>query len=104
MHILRGHLPHGKPDYKIALSPLDPDKASRPLSGLRVVRWEAIRDWRPNARGFEIETEMNLYLVSRGWGIAEVPIEYRKRLGEKKLKIRDAIPIIKTLRKHSKCL
>ena len=81
-----------------------PIRLQDPLSGLRVVRWEAIRDWRPNARGFEIETEMNLYLVSRGWGIAEVPVEYRKRLGEKKLKIRDAIPIIKTLRKHSKRL
>jgi len=81
-----------------------PIRLQDPLSGLRVVRWEAIRDWRPNARGFEIETEMNLYLISRGWRITEVPIEYRKRLGEKKLKIRDAIPIIKTLRKHSKRL
>ena len=81
-----------------------PIRLQDPLSGLRVVRWEAIKDWQPNARGFEIETEMNLYLISRGWRITEVPIEYRKRLGEKKLKIRDAIPIIKTLRKHSKHL
>ena len=75
-----------------------------PLSGLRVVRWRAIRDWQPISKNFEIETEMNLYLIQNGWRIAEVPINYRKRLGEKKLRIRDAIPIIRMLRNHSKKL
>ena len=75
-----------------------------PLSGLRVVRWRAIKDWHPASKNFEIETEMNLYLIQNGWRIAEVPINYRKRLGEKKLRIRDAIPIIRTLRSCSKKL
>ena len=79
-------------------------KLEDPLSGLRVVRWKAIEKWSPESKGFEIETEMNLYLIRRGWRIAEIPIAYRERLGRKKLKIRDAIPIINTLRKHSKHL
>ncbi|MEM1559974.1 MAG: glycosyltransferase family 2 protein [Nitrososphaerota archaeon] len=70
-----------------------------PLSGLRVVRWRAISDWKPFSKGFEIETEMNLYILSKGWRIMEVPINYRRRIGKKKLKIRDAIPIIRTLRR-----
>ncbi|RLF08932.1 MAG: hypothetical protein DRJ69_05560 [Thermoprotei archaeon] len=75
-----------------------------PLSGLRVVRWRAVRDWSPASKGFEIETEMNFYLIQRGWKIAEVPINYRKRLGKKKLTIVDAIPIIRVLRNYSKKL
>lgn len=81
---------------------LTPIKLQDPLSGLRVVRWDALKNWRPRSRGFEIETEMNLYLASKGWRIVEVPIEYRKRLGKKKLRVRDAIPIIKVLRTYSK--
>jgi len=68
-----------------------------PLSGLRVVRRCAISGWLPKSRGFEVETEMNLYLINNGWLIKEVPIVYRNRLGKKKLKIHDAIPIIRTL-------
>jgi len=72
-------------------------KLNDPLTGLRTVRWSAIKDWIPTSKEFEIETEMNLYLLSNGWKILELPIEYRKRLGEKKLKVTDAIPIIKML-------
>ncbi|MEM2704484.1 MAG: glycosyltransferase family 2 protein [Candidatus Bathyarchaeia archaeon] len=71
-----------------------------PLSGLRVIRWAAISDWCPLSRGFEIETEMNLYLILNGWKIKEVPIDYRKRLGKKKLRIKDGLPIIKLLRHY----
>ncbi|MEM0505889.1 MAG: glycosyltransferase family 2 protein [Thermosphaera sp.] len=72
-----------------------------PLSGLRAVRWEAIREWKPVSRGFEIETEMNLYLFYRGWKIEEVPINYRKRIGRKKLRISDAIPILLMLKDYN---
>ena len=71
-----------------------------PLSGLRVVRWDALRDWKPISKGFEIETEMNLYLLMNGWSIREVPISYRERVGKKKLKVRDAIPILKMLKNY----
>lgn len=58
-----------------------------PLTGLRVVRWRILKNWVPKSKGFDIEVELNHHVERRGYGIAEVPIPYRDRLGEKKLKI-----------------
>jgi hypothetical protein len=57
-----------------------------PLTGLRVVRWEIIKNWRPVSKGFDVEVELNRYMERKGFSIREVPIHYRERLGEKKLK------------------
>jgi len=73
---------------------LNPQKLSDPLTGLRVFRAELFRDWKPSAKGFDIEVEMNLYLASKGQRIEEVPIPYRARLGEKKLGPLSAFPIM----------
>ncbi|HID05364.1 MAG TPA: glycosyltransferase, partial [Aigarchaeota archaeon] len=85
--------------YRIRRIPLND-----PLTGLRVVRWKAIKNWSPRSTGFEIETEMNVYLANKGWLIKEVPIRYRRRYGRKKLKIYHALPIIKTLLTYSERL
>jgi dolichol-phosphate mannosyltransferase len=68
-----------------------------PLSGLRVVRWEIIKNWRPESKGFDVEVELNHYVERKGFGILEVPIHYRKRLGEKKLKVRHGVTILKRI-------
>lgn len=68
-----------------------------PLTGLRVVRWEILKDWKPKSRGFDLEVELNHYVERKGYKILEIPIVYRPRLGEKKLKLRDGLPILKRI-------
>jgi hypothetical protein len=68
-----------------------------PLSGLRVVRTEALDGWKPKSKGFDVEAEMNAIVERRGYGIMEVPIDYRNRMGEKKLKLRHGIGIMKRI-------
>ncbi len=69
-------------------------KLGDPLSGLRVVRSNAISDWKPKSKGFDVEAEMNAYVGRKGYRIVEIPIDYRDRLGEKKLKVRHGLKII----------
>ncbi|HKZ39519.1 MAG TPA: glycosyltransferase family 2 protein, partial [Candidatus Hodarchaeales archaeon] len=72
-------------------------KLGDPLSGLRIVRSEILRDWKPRSKGFDVEAEMNA-LVERGdYQIAEIPIDYRNRIGEKKLKLRHGLGILKRI-------
>jgi len=68
-----------------------------PLTGLRVVRWEILRDWKPKSKGFDIEVELNHQVERKGYGIVEMPIEYRPRLGEKKLRLRHGLTILKRI-------
>ena len=68
-----------------------------PLSGLRVVRTEALDGWKPKSKGFDVEAEMNTTVERRGYGIMEVPIDYRNRMGEKKLKLRHGLGIMKRI-------
>ncbi len=68
-----------------------------PLTGLRVVRSELLRNWRIKSEGFDVEVELNNHIVRRGFGIIEIPINYRERLGEKKLKVRHATEIFRRI-------
>ena len=68
-----------------------------PLTGLRVVRWDILRKWRPKSVGFDIEVELNHFIERQGYGIVEVPIGLRHRLGEKKLGILDGLTILKRI-------
>ena len=79
-----------------ASSTLNGVKLRDPLSGLRVIRAEILRDWKPRSKGFDIEAEMNFVVGSR-FNIIEMPIDYRDRLGEKKLKMRDGLAIMKRI-------
>ncbi|MEM3550314.1 MAG: glycosyltransferase family 2 protein [Candidatus Bathyarchaeia archaeon] len=72
-----------------------------PLSGLRVVRWNILRGWRPKSTNFDFEVELNLYTVKKGFRIVEVPIEYRHRIGEKKLRVRHGFIILKRIMAES---
>ncbi|MCW4003651.1 MAG: glycosyltransferase family 2 protein [Candidatus Bathyarchaeota archaeon] len=64
-----------------------------PLTGLRVVRWEILKKWNPKSTGFDIEVELNHYVERQGFMIVEIPISYRLRVGEKKLKLRHGFSI-----------
>ncbi len=68
-----------------------------PLTGLRVIRWPILKDWEPKSKGFDIEAEINHRVENKGYKIVEVPIQYRSRVGEKKLKLRDGITILKRI-------
>jgi glycosyltransferase involved in cell wall biosynthesis len=68
-----------------------------PLTGLRVVRADILRNWNIKSKGFDIEVELNHQVDRQGFETVEVPIQYRKRLGEKKLKIRDGTTILKRI-------
>ncbi len=68
-----------------------------PLTGLRVVRAEVLKGWSPSSRGFDIEVEMNHHVEKKGFRIMEIPILYRERLGEKKLKLKHGAIIFKRI-------
>jgi dolichol-phosphate mannosyltransferase len=68
-----------------------------PLTGLRVVRWKILKNWTPQSKGFDVEVELNHHVERQGYGIVEIPILYRPRLGEKKLKIQDGVSILRRM-------
>ncbi len=68
-----------------------------PLSGLRVIRWEVLREWTPRSDGFDIEVELNHHVEREGYGITEIEIPYRPRVGEKKLKLKHGVTILKRI-------
>jgi len=68
-----------------------------PLTGLRVVRAEILRNWTVKSKGFDIEVELNREVERQGFNTIEVPIMYRARLGEKKLKMRHGATILKRI-------
>jgi len=68
-----------------------------PLTGLRVIRWAAIKDWRPKSKSFDIEVELNRQIEKEGYRIVEVPIDYRPRVGEKKLQVKDGFTILRRI-------
>jgi len=68
-----------------------------PLTGLRVVRWRILKNWEPKSKSFDIEAEMNHRVENRGYKTVEIPIKYRSRLGEKKLKLRHGFTILRRI-------
>ena len=72
-----------------------------PLTGLRVVRVDILRDWVIKSKGFDIEVELNNQVMKRGFETFEVPIDYRERLGEKKLRMKDGATILKRMVRDS---
>jgi len=68
-----------------------------PLTGLRVVRWNILKNWTPKSKGFDVEVELNHHVERQGYGIVEIPIPYRPRLGEKKLKLQHGATILKRI-------
>jgi len=76
-------------------------KLDDPLSGLRVLRREILCDWKIKSNGFDVEAEMNFRVECEGYQIHEIPIKYRSRLGEKKLKLHHGFGIFKRMVEES---
>jgi len=55
------------------------------LSGMYIVRKEALSNALFEMRGFSVESEIAAHIAATTGKIAEVPIRYRKRVGRKKL-------------------
>lgn len=72
-----------------------------PLTGLRVIRIDALRGWQIKSKGFDIEVELNNYVQRKGYIIKEILIDYRARVGKKKLKARDGFGIFKRILKDA---
>jgi glycosyltransferase involved in cell wall biosynthesis len=68
-----------------------------PLTGLRVVRAKILRNWQVLSKGFDVEVELNHHVEREGFDIVEVPINYRERLGQKKLGIKNGAEIFKRI-------
>jgi glycosyltransferase involved in cell wall biosynthesis len=68
-----------------------------PLTGLRVVRAKILRNWQVQSKGFDIEVELNHHVERKGFDIVEIPINYRERLGQKKLGIKNGAEIFKRI-------
>jgi glycosyltransferase involved in cell wall biosynthesis len=68
-----------------------------PLTGLRVLRADILRKWDIKSKGFDIEVELNHQVDKQGFETIEVPIQYRERLGEKKLKMKHGATILKRI-------
>ena len=72
-------------------------KLNDPLTGLRVIRYELLKGWKPKSMGFDIEVELNCRINHMGYDIVEMPIKYRPRLGKKKLGFRHGLDIFKRI-------
>jgi dolichol-phosphate mannosyltransferase len=64
---------------------------------MRVIRWKILKGWTPKSKGFDIEAELNHRVERRGYQTVEVSIPYRARLGQKKLKLRHGVKILKRI-------
>ncbi len=72
-------------------------KLDDPFTGLRIMRFELLKGWKPKSSGFDIEAELNHRVSRSGYTIVELPINYRKRLGQKKLGFRHGLIILKRI-------
>jgi dolichol-phosphate hexosyltransferase len=68
-----------------------------PLTGLRVIRAEILRNLKLKSSGFDIEVELNSVVQKRGYKTVEVPIQYPQRQGEKKLKMKHGATILRRI-------
>lgn len=67
------------------------------LSGMYAARVEALREVGFEMGHFSVESEIVAHMVTTGKRVAEVPIRYRRRLGEKKLGVLHGLGIAKDM-------
>jgi len=68
-----------------------------PLTGFRLIKREILSDWIPKSKGFDIEIELNCLVKNKGFEIMEIPINYRCRIGSKKLRPIHGLLILKRI-------
>ena len=95
--IIRGSFYFGNKRIAFVHNLLNGVDMNDPLTGLRVIRADILRNSLLKAKGFDIEVELNHNVESQGYTIVEVPIAYRERVGEKKLKLKHGVAILKRI-------
>jgi dolichol-phosphate mannosyltransferase len=68
-------------------------KLSDVLSGMYAARSELLREIGFELSGFSVESEIVAHATTLGYRVTETPITYRRRIGEKKLRVRDGFKI-----------
>lgn len=63
------------------------------LSGMYVAQTRVLREVMFEMKGFSVESEIVAHTVNTSGKVVEVPVEYRKRLGKKKLRVKHGISI-----------
>lgn len=94
---LRGSFYFGNKILSLAHNLLNGITLQDPWTGLRVIRTKILRKWTIKSQGFDIEAELNSRVEKLGYRTVEVPIKYRQRLGEKKLKAKHGATILKRI-------
>ncbi len=61
-------------------------------SGMRAFRLDKIKPFR--SKGFDVEAEITIRAIKDGLKIKETPVEYEKRVGESKIRIKDGFTIL----------
>ena len=61
-------------------------------SGMRAFRLDKIKPFK--SKGFDIEAEITIRAIKDGLKISEIPVEYEKRVGESKIRIKDGFTIL----------
>jgi len=56
-----------------------------------------LKNWEPKSKGFDIEAEINHRVEKKGYRIVEIPIQYRNRVGAKKLRLRHGFTILRRI-------
>lgn len=72
-------------------------KLSDMLSGMYILRKDKLSDALFETEGFSIESEIVAHIASTTQKIAEIPVEYRRRIGKKKLGIVHGFKIAKDM-------
>lgn len=72
-------------------------KLTDALSGMYAVKKSVLSEVDFEFKGFSVEAEILSHALSTGYNVAEVPIKYRRRVGEKKLKIRNGFSILASM-------
>lgn len=67
------------------------------LSGIRLINMKMFRNFHFRSNGFAVESEMASQVFSEGGKIVEVPISFRDRIGDAKLRYRDGYHILSTI-------
>lgn len=67
------------------------------LSGMYLLRSEVLRELSYEMSGFSIESEIVAHVASTSGDVSELPIEYRKRIGKKKLGVFHGLSIYKSI-------
>ncbi len=67
------------------------------LSGMYIIRTDVLKEIGFEMKHFSVESEIVAHVASMGGKVREIPIKYRSRLGEKKLRMKHGLSIFRDM-------